>query len=49
MLLENNGVIHSSSAWGKGRFGEDIIIANLDTGIYTIYLFIYFYYYSIVC
>lgn len=40
MLLENNGVIHSSSAWGKGRFGEDIIIANLDTGIYTIYLFI---------
>ncbi|KAH9750022.1 subtilisin-like protease SBT5.4 [Citrus sinensis] len=34
MLLENNGVIHSSSAWGKGRFGEDIIIANLDTGVW---------------
>lgn len=40
MLLENNGVIHSSSAWEKGRFGEDIIIANLDTGIYTIYFYI---------
>ncbi|THG05755.1 hypothetical protein TEA_000096 [Camellia sinensis var. sinensis] len=30
--LENDGVIHSSSIWKKARFGEDTIIANLDTG-----------------
>ncbi|GMP53249.1 hypothetical protein CsSME_00018766 [Camellia sinensis var. sinensis] len=29
--LEDNGVIHSSSIWKKARFGEDTIIANLDT------------------
>ncbi|KAM7503306.1 hypothetical protein LguiB_002210 [Lonicera macranthoides] len=32
LMLEHNGVIHSSSLWKKARFGEDTIIANLDTG-----------------
>ncbi|CAL5406137.1 unnamed protein product [Camellia sinensis] len=32
--LENDGVIHSSSIWKKARFGEDTIIANLDTGVW---------------
>ncbi|XP_040362065.1 subtilisin-like protease SBT5.4 [Rosa chinensis] len=34
MLLERNGVIHPSSIWKKARFGEDTIIANLDTGVW---------------
>ncbi|KAL3848678.1 hypothetical protein ACJIZ3_010560 [Penstemon smallii] len=32
--LENNGEIRSSSIWKKARFGEDTIIANLDTGVW---------------
>ncbi|CAN4106651.1 unnamed protein product [Withania somnifera] len=32
MRLEKNGVIHPSSLWKKAEFGQDIIIANLDTG-----------------
>ncbi|KAK3444569.1 hypothetical protein EUGRSUZ_A01377 [Eucalyptus grandis] len=30
--LEQNGVIPSESIWKKARFGEDIIIGNLDSG-----------------
>ncbi|KAL8469278.1 hypothetical protein ACS0TY_032195 [Phlomoides rotata] len=32
--LERNESIHPSSIWKKARFGEDIIIANLDTGVW---------------
>ncbi|XP_016491507.2 subtilisin-like protease SBT5.4 [Nicotiana tabacum] len=34
MMLEKNGVVHPSSLWKKARFGQDIIIANLDTGVW---------------
>ncbi|KAL3850976.1 hypothetical protein ACJIZ3_012858 [Penstemon smallii] len=34
LMLERNGVIHPSSIWNKARFGEDTIIANLDTGVW---------------
>ncbi|KMT02182.1 hypothetical protein BVRB_9g206980 isoform B [Beta vulgaris subsp. vulgaris] len=30
--LETDGEIFPSSAWEKARYGEDTIIANLDTG-----------------
>ncbi|CAN8258157.1 unnamed protein product [Cochlearia groenlandica] len=32
--LEHNSHITSSSIWRKARFGEDSIIANLDTGVW---------------
>ncbi|KAJ4976278.1 hypothetical protein NE237_001384 [Protea cynaroides] len=32
--LETNGVIPPGSIWENARFGEDTIIANLDTGVW---------------
>ncbi|XP_077222669.1 subtilisin-like protease SBT5.3 [Tasmannia lanceolata] len=34
MALEKDGVVPSESLWTKARFGEDTIIANLDTGVW---------------
>ncbi|CAO2816643.1 unnamed protein product [Amaranthus hypochondriacus] len=34
MQLEKNGVINKNSIWKRTRFGEDTIIANLDTGVW---------------
>ncbi|CAL9083542.1 unnamed protein product [Musa textilis] len=30
--LERNGRVPPSSIWAQSRFGEDVIIGNLDTG-----------------
>lgn len=37
--LEKNGRIPANSAWRKARFGENIIIANIDTGMHIAYFF----------
>ncbi|GMP75936.1 hypothetical protein CsSME_00032844 [Camellia sinensis var. sinensis] len=34
MLLEKNGVVHNQSIWKRAAFGQDVIIANLDTGVW---------------
>lgn len=31
--LEKNGKVTANSAWRKARYGENIIIANIDTGM----------------
>jgi len=31
--LENNGTVSADSAWTKAKFGENTIIANIDTGM----------------
>ncbi|CAJ2668390.1 unnamed protein product [Trifolium pratense] len=33
-LEDNYGVISSNSIWNKARFGDGVIIANLDTGVW---------------
>ncbi|KAF8390410.1 hypothetical protein HHK36_024936 [Tetracentron sinense] len=32
--MENNGGVPSDSIWQKTRFGDDIIIGNIDTGVW---------------
>lgn len=32
--LEHNGIVPNGSIWSKAKFGEDIIIANLDSGVW---------------
>ncbi|XP_073268518.1 subtilisin-like protease SBT5.4 [Populus alba] len=32
--LEKDGVVPPSSLWKKARYGEDVIIGNLDTGLH---------------
>ncbi|XP_010942942.1 subtilisin-like protease SBT5.4 [Elaeis guineensis] len=34
MGLETNGVVPESSLWTKANFGKDVIIGNLDTGVW---------------
>lgn len=46
LLLERDGVIRTDSLWKKARFGEDVIIANLDTGTYYIFFITSLYYYQ---
>jgi len=31
--LEENGRVPANSAWTKAKFGENTIIANIDTGM----------------
>lgn len=48
LMLEKNGEILPSSIWEKARFGQDTIIANLDTGLLVEFLFYYYLKYCIV-
>ncbi|KAH7837867.1 hypothetical protein Vadar_019105 [Vaccinium darrowii] len=34
LMLENTGVVRHNSLWKKANYGEDIIIGNLDTGVW---------------
>ncbi|KAL1208539.1 Subtilisin-like protease SBT5.4 [Cardamine amara subsp. amara] len=34
MLLEKNGIVRKDSLWNQAGYGEDIIIANFDTGVW---------------
>ncbi|PIM98366.1 Cucumisin [Handroanthus impetiginosus] len=34
LSLERNGIVPSDSLWRKAKFGEDIIIANFDSGVW---------------
>ncbi|KAL7128522.1 hypothetical protein ABFS83_13G001500 [Erythranthe nasuta] len=34
LSLEKNGIVPPDSLWTKANFGDDIIIANLDTGVW---------------
>ncbi|WCJ34622.1 Subtilase family protein [Euphorbia peplus] len=34
MLLGKNGVVHPQSLWYQAKFGRDVIIANLDSGVW---------------
>ncbi|KAG8387222.1 hypothetical protein BUALT_Bualt03G0230800 [Buddleja alternifolia] len=34
LSLEKNGIVPSDSLWTKARCGEDIIIANIDSGVW---------------
>ena len=36
--LENNSGVPADSIWRKARLGEDVILGNLDTGIYYLCL-----------
>jgi hypothetical protein len=40
-LEDNNGVISSNSIWNKARFGDGVVIANLDTGPLSLFYFIF--------
>lgn len=35
-LENNNGAATKNSIWKKAKYGQDVIIANLDTGEYAI-------------
>jgi hypothetical protein len=41
-LEDNNGVISSNSIWNKARFGDGVVIANLDTGPFSFLLLFIF-------
>ncbi|KAL8143714.1 hypothetical protein V2J09_016746 [Rumex salicifolius] len=34
MMMERHGVVHRSSIWPQANYGEDVIIAHLDTGVW---------------
>ncbi|RHN48242.1 putative cucumisin [Medicago truncatula] len=45
MSMEHNGVAPSHSLFRKARYGEDVIIGNLDSGNYDFFSLVYIYHY----
>jgi hypothetical protein len=48
MSTEHNGVAPYESLFRKVRYGEDVIIENLDTDKFLSYLFVYKLFYEYV-
>lgn len=45
--VENDVGIPSNSIWNDAKFGEDVIVANIDTGNFNLFLIYFFFFLNI--